>query len=115
MPTKPKNPCRAPGCPALCELGKSYCPKHQKEFSRSYERARGTPSQRGYGVHWQKLRAWFLSQPENLFCFDCKRNPSTEVHHLRAIADGGTNDSENLIALCKGCHSARTMRNTLKS
>ena len=28
-----------------------------------------------------------------------------EVHHKKKLSDGGTHDKENLIALCKSCHS----------
>lgn len=28
-----------------------------------------------------------------------------EVHHKKKLSDGGTHDRENLIALCKSCHS----------
>ena len=28
-----------------------------------------------------------------------------EVHHKKKLRDGGTHDRDNLIALCKSCHS----------
>jgi 5-methylcytosine-specific restriction protein A len=28
-----------------------------------------------------------------------------EVHHIKPLAQGGTHDDENLMALCKPCHS----------
>ena len=28
-----------------------------------------------------------------------------EVHHKKKLSDGGTHDRDNLIALCKSCHS----------
>jgi 5-methylcytosine-specific restriction endonuclease McrA len=30
------------------------------------------------------------------------------VHHIIRIADGGTNDEENLVALCRRCHNRVT-------
>ena len=33
-----------------------------------------------------------------------------EVHHIIPLRDGGTNDINNLMALCKSCHSEITAR-----
>ena len=30
-----------------------------------------------------------------------------EVHHVKHLADGGTDDMDNLICLCYDCHRAR--------
>lgn len=41
-------------------------------------------------------------------CGRCRRSPpvvSLHVHHLRFLSEGGTNDLENLVALCPDCHS----------
>ena len=35
--------------------------------------------------------------------------PAQEVHHILPFADGGTNDEDNLMALCKSCHSGITI------
>ena len=54
-------------------------------------------------------------------CHDCKQGGAinggggvitvaTEVHHIVALRDGGTNDLDNLMSLCKTCHSKRTAR-----
>jgi 5-methylcytosine-specific restriction protein A len=32
-----------------------------------------------------------------------------EVHHVLPLANGGTNDEGNLMALCKSCHSSITI------
>jgi 5-methylcytosine-specific restriction endonuclease McrA len=31
--------------------------------------------------------------------------PSEEVHHIIPLSEGGTNKQQNLMALCKSCHS----------
>jgi len=31
--------------------------------------------------------------------------PMEEVHHIKPLAEGGTHDDSNLMALCKSCHS----------
>ena len=37
-------------------------------------------------------------------CQKCGREDSLHVHHIRAVCEEGTNDMDNLIALCSGCH-----------
>jgi 5-methylcytosine-specific restriction protein A len=34
------------------------------------------------------------------------------VHHILPLANGGTNEEGNLIALCKSCHSKITIGST---
>jgi 5-methylcytosine-specific restriction protein A len=34
-----------------------------------------------------------------------KLKPADLVHHKRKLTDGGTNEWENLMALCNECHS----------
>lgn len=47
-------------------------------------------------------------------CAECKQGgmvvAASEVDHIIPLADGGTNDPENLQALCKACHSRKTAR-----
>ena len=38
--------------------------------------------------------------------------PAEEVHHILPLADGGTHDDDNLMALCESCHSKITIGNT---
>lgn len=65
---------------------------------------------------WRKLRAEFLRV--NPLCFDCDANgrtvPALEVHHIRKRADDPGReqwlDPENLMSLCRPCHSRRTAR-----
>ena len=33
-----------------------------------------------------------------------------EVHHIIPLADGGTHDEDNLMSLCKPCHSRITAK-----
>jgi 5-methylcytosine-specific restriction protein A len=37
-----------------------------------------------------------------------KTTAATEVHHIRPLSRGGTHDEDNLMALCKPCHSQIT-------
>lgn len=47
-------------------------------------------------------------------CQACKANgkirAASEVDHIRPKADGGTDDINNLQAICKQCHVAKSAR-----
>ena len=70
---------------------------------------------RGYGATWVKLRARILRRDSHL-CQPClakgRPTPATEVHHIRAKADGGTDDAANLTAICRECHDEATRQQT---
>src|SRR5690349_9127315 len=81
------------------------CPVHGR---RQFDIMRGTRQERGYDRAWYLLRNQFLG--DNPFCADCKLAMATEAHHIRKVRDypEGRLDPDNLMALCKACHSART-------
>lgn len=66
---------------------------------------------RGYGSAWDKLRAIILTRDMHL-CQSCLRNgrPTMArfVDHIKPKAQGGTDDHENLQAICGDCHDAKT-------
>lgn len=112
MPKKAKRPCRYRGCANLTDDSSGYCPEHKAVASRHYDKyLRGYDSHKRYGWQWRKLRAMFLAA--NPLCEMCKREgrftDATEVHHIKPLSEGGTHDFENLMALCKSCHSRITM------
>ena len=49
---------------------------------------------------------------EHPLCHDCqvagRVTMGVDVHHVEAKRDGGDNSFENLMTLCKSCHSKRT-------
>lgn len=108
MPQRPASACAAPGCPAIVWGGR-WCDKHQPP---PYEQARLSPSRRGYGRTWQKLRLMFLRA--NPLCADPfgvhGNNPvaGTDVDHVIPRAQGGTDAFDNLQSLCRSCHSRKT-------
>lgn len=57
---------------------------------------------RGYTIN-QKLRAAVLERDKRC-CRKCGRREYLDVHHIAARADGGSDDPENLITLCRVCH-----------
>ena len=93
--------CSQPGCPAIAVEG-GRCARHQLA-----ERPRATPSERGYGAEWQRIRRVFLR--ENPCCVLCGQ-PATDVDHIVPLSRGGTHDAENLQALCHSHHSQKTTR-----
>ncbi len=58
------------------------------------------------------MRAQVLS--EEPLCMACRAqdrvSAATEVDHIVPIAEGGTDERENLQGLCSGCHAANTAR-----
>ena len=106
MPCKPKKPCAYYGCRELTE--NRYCDEHAKLTARHYNKYQRDPkSKKRYDADWQKISCAYLSA--NPLCELCKTDgrltAATLVHHRRKLSDGGTNDVENLQALCQSCHS----------
>jgi 5-methylcytosine-specific restriction endonuclease McrA len=69
--------------------------------------------ERGYGWQWTKTRAIILAR-DNGLCQPCLANgrptPATEVDHISPKHKGGTDDHDNLQAICDQCHTAKTER-----
>lgn len=51
-----------------------------------------------------KLRKEVISR-DNYRCVKCFRAKSLAVHHVIPLVDGGTDELNNLIALCRACHA----------
>lgn len=105
MPTKPKRPCRYPGCSRLTDG--VYCEEHEKIMNRHYEHfQRGYSAGKRYGRSWKKIRDKYVrSHPYCELCFrEGKMVPVEEVHHIVPLSRGGTNDESNLMSLCRSCH-----------
>ena len=106
MPYRPKRPCSWPGCPNLT-YGR-FCPLHERHETLRYNRFQRDPeTAERYGKDWRRIRKAYLA--EHPFCEVCRKKGkatvATMVHHIRALREDGTNDDENLMALCKACHS----------
>ena len=110
MPRKPKRPCSYPGCGKLTD--DRYCDEHEQITEHQYNQyLRDPDTNKRYGRAWKKLRARFLSL--HPLCEHCKNEgrltAAEEVHHVLPLANGGTHDEDNLMALCKSCHSKITI------
>lgn len=59
-------------------------------------------------------KKWVAAQ-QNWKCGECKEQLPAwfEVDHITRLADGGTNDVNNLIAYCRTCHGKKTMMENL--
>ena len=72
---------------------------------------RGSRHDRGYGSDWTRLRLRILKRDMHL-CQPCLRKsratPATQVDHITPKAKGGTDDDDNLEAICAECHAVKT-------
>jgi 5-methylcytosine-specific restriction protein A len=73
--------------------------------------SRGSRHQRGYGWEWEKQRKRILDRDRHL-CQKCLREgqarPATDVDHVVSRGQGGSEGDDNLQALCRACHKAKT-------
>lgn len=111
MPKKPKRPCSHPGCPKLTD-GR-FCEEHQRQENQRYEKySRDPVTKSRYGRAWKRIRDRHAAQ--HPLCEMCLKNgkvtPTEEVHHIVPLSRGGTHASDNLMSLCKSCHSEITAR-----
>lgn len=106
MPRLPKKPCSYPGCPRLTD--DVYCEEHMKQVVRQYEQhGRDKNHSKRYGRGWQAIRrAYVQAHPLCERCLKQGRYVKVEeVHHIKPLADSGTNDESNLMSLCRKCHA----------
>ena len=110
MPFMPPKPCATPRCRNKAKE-KGRCEDHQPEpwFSSKGK----TPTERGYGYQWQKIRGKALLRDGHL-CQICLKTgritTATEVDHILNKARGGTDSLANLQAVCKPCHTEKTLK-----
>lgn len=109
VPSKPKRPCSAPGCPELTR--ERFCQLHAKKADRHYRKfQRDQRINKHYGARWRKIRAAYIAQ--HPLCEDCLEKglttPVAEVHHVLPLDHGGSHDFSNLHSLCKPCHSKQS-------
>ncbi len=105
MPTKPKRPCRYPGCPKLTDG--LYCADHQPQVNREYNQFQRDPnSNKRYGRGWKRIRDRYIKA--HPLCEQCQKDgrltTAQEVHHVVPLINGGSNHVDNLMSLCHSCH-----------
>ena len=74
--------------------------------------------ERGYGTAWDKLRKQAMTRDDWL-CQPCLRKgratPATECDHITPKSQGGTDDLDNLQAICTDCHKAKTAQESAEA
>lgn len=90
----------------------TFRPKHaptKAAVHQVHDQARGSAAARGYGRRWQKLRLLVLHEQPICETPGCGCM-ATDVDHIIAKRKGGTDERDNLRALCHACHSRKTGR-----
>lgn len=109
------RPCREWNCPNLVKSRSQngFCDNHADKrsgWSRRVDRT-GSTTERGYGHAWRKLRELVLKR-DSYLCVQCdalgRVTEATDVDHIVNKASGGTDDMNNLQALCSPCHRMKT-------
>lgn len=111
MPRRPKRPCSFPSCPCLTDG--QYCAEHEPIMEARYNKYDRDPmARRRYGRMWPRIRAQHLAKyPLCKLCHDKgEATPANEVHHILPLSKGGTHATDNLMSLCKRCHSRLTAK-----
>lgn len=108
--------CATIGCPALTELGSSYCQPCGRQRRAQSDARRPSAARRGYDARWRRTRARYLASHPTCECDACLALPmharprATEVDHrdgLGPLSPLGHAFS-NLRAMSHDHHSQRT-------
>jgi len=101
-------------CGGKTTASHGYCEAHADRAINWGKSKRGGQG-RG-GRPWRRLRSAILKRDRYL-CQPCERvnriTPATEVDHIVGKAQGGTDAPDNLEAICKVCHQAKTASEAL--
>lgn len=102
MPTKPKR---------FQPPGKTI----KAEQRKRYDQQRGTRQERGYDDEWYKVTRPRILLRDLYQCQQCGRfvgmkKRDAHVDHIKAKAEGGSDEDSNLQTLCESCHSRKTVR-----
>lgn len=112
-----RKTCRAPfGCPGLldghgqCEICGWRARGRKRHYDKEAYRRRYGPGGK-VKSRIRKLRPRVFGRQLGI-CAMCGslRNPTPaqELDHIVPLAQGGTNDDDNLQALCRACHAKKT-------
>lgn len=81
---------------------------HHKEVASEIPPPNGMPAitKHGYDVS-KELREYIFSRDGNQ-CLKCGAHEQLTIDHIKPLAKGGDNDSDNLQTLCKRCNSSKS-------
>jgi 5-methylcytosine-specific restriction protein A len=106
----PPSPCL--GCGKVIPPGNSRCPPCRSAHSRSRDAQRGTRQERGLGRDHEVIRAELLATAT--VCAMCGLPPTPTdpltAGHIRARANGGTNEASNYQAEHASCNYGKGSR-----
>lgn len=109
MPTAAPKPCTR--CGVLVRDGSSKCQAHKVREGSFADKARGTRHERGYGTAWDRMRERIMRRDGGL-CQPSLRHglvvTAHDVDHRVPKALGGTDDDDNLQAISRAVHQAKT-------
>lgn len=106
MPVSAPKPCSQVGCGVAVHDGSSRCDQHKREKWAK----KPTATKRVTGRKLQAMRErLFKADP---LCAECRRNDrvtlATQRDHIKPLAEGGTDDDDNVQGLCMDCHDAKS-------
>lgn len=112
MPNAAPRPCTQPGCGALVHDGTGRCPKHP----RAAWAKKTTATKRVTGRRLQAMRErLFMASP---LCVECERlgrvTLATQRDHVIPLAEGGSDDDDNVQGLCHACHDAKSKKESTR-
>ena len=69
------------------------------------------PNQRQHKRSVSETKKKYVASQQNWVCKNCheKLEATFEVDHVVELQDGGTNNIDNLVALCRNCHGKKGM------
>ena len=108
-----------------CKRVKATRPDHLCDECRArhkgwsmWQHYKGSSKSRGYGYAWNKLRLKALERDRHLCQMCLKRGvytTATDVDHIVPLAQGGSDEMENLQSLCHECHKQKTCQERLNN
>lgn len=112
MPISAPRQCKHHGCGALVTDGTSRCSRHKLE---QWAKRPEVKRQTGRALQ-RKREELFRREP---LCRSCRQNGHTTLatvrDHIKPLAEGGTDDDDNIQPLCSDCHDVKSKDERLRA
>lgn len=112
MPNLPPRPCTHPRCRKM-QTKRGKCDDHQQHGGWQSSESKDER----YGINWRAIRKRIMSRDHQL-CQACKRAKryvqAKYVDHIIPKFEGGTDDDQNLEAICKVCHDKKSAQEAVR-